>query len=382
MKRLLAIGTILLVCGAAIGPRISASRMSRPDRSRLSFRHDHAGAHTWWDAEWSIAPARGGRIGIIVGAAVCGGDAFLLDRQLAALHHADLRRGAIVGDLAAGAAGTSAFREVIGLAADCERRTLFVVDFTGVVVVDMDGGQIVRRFAKPQGFVNSVGTPVVDAAAQALYVPGLWPAASADWLVKPIDRMFEGDHVGYRLDLGSGQTSPMVAAVEQGCWSLGPNCLYASLDAVSGGGWIAAHQVGSLVGVYDRSLRLVRTIDVRSQLFLETGERNGSRTLDRMIAWNEDNSVIRNAYAFGDRIVTVHSFNRTRGWQPGKRTDFQVFMNVHTIDGAGVAGDIRLPDLPVGRDATSLYVVDYGSGGRRTMGVDPIALLRVPAARE
>jgi len=383
MKRVIAIGAAALVCAAAAGwPRLSASRMSRPDRSRLTFRHDNAGARTYWDAEWSIAPAPGGRTGIIVGAAVCGDEAFLLDRQLAALHRADLRRGAIVGDLPIAPDGTAAFREVTGLAADCARRTLYVVDFTGVAVVDIDGGRIVNRFAKPQTFVNGAGAPIVDAAEQALYVPGLWPAAASDWLVKPIDRMFEGDRLGYRVDLRSGRTSPLVAAVETGCWSLGPNCLSASLDALTDGGFIASHQVGSLVGVYDRSLRLVRTIDVRSQLFLETGARNGSQTLERMVAWNEDNSVIRSAYAFGDRIVTVHSYNRTRGWRPGQATDFHVFMNVHAIDGAGVASDIRLPDLPVGRDATSLYVVDYGSGGRRAVGREPIALLRVPVPRD
>jgi hypothetical protein len=53
-------------------------------------------------------------------------------------------------------------------------------------------------------------------------------------------------------------------------------------------------------------------------------------------------------------------------------------MNVHTIDGGGVASDIRLRDLPVGRDASSLYVVDYGSAGRRKRGAAPITLTRIP----
>jgi hypothetical protein len=381
MKRLiLAVGVAAVaLCAGGVWPVASASRMSRPDKARLVYQRDHAGAATLWDAQWSIAPGAAGRIGVIVAAAVCGGDAFLLDRQLAAVHRVDLGRGAIVGDLGASGADAHPFREVTGLAADCERRMLYVVDKSGVASVDMDGGGILRRFSKPDTFVNSPGA-VLDVGAQTLSVPGLWPAAASDWLVKPIDRMFEGDRVGYQLDLRSGRTAPLVPAVERGCWSLGPNCLFASLDAVNepGAAWVAAHEVGTMVGVYDRSRRLVRTIDVRSNLFLDTGDRNGSQSIERMVAWNEENSVIRDCYAFGDEVVTVHSFNRTRGWKAGQRTEFDVFMNVHTLDGAGVASDIRLPDLPVGRDATSLYVVDYGPGGRRVSGRDPISLLRIP----
>jgi hypothetical protein len=384
MKRLIAVGVAAVVFASGEWPPASASRMSRSDKSRLVYQRQHAGAHTYWDAEWSIAPGAR-RIGIIVSAAVCGDEAFLLDRQMAAVHRVDLRRGLIVNDLGTPQPDLPPLREVASLAADCERGILYVVDRAGVAAIEIESGGIVARFAKPPTFVNSIAATVLDADAQALYVSGLWPAADSDWLVKPVDRMFEGDRLGYRLDLRTGHAAPMMAAVERGCWSLGPNCLFASLDAVSesaGGGWIAAHQVGTLVGVYDRSLRRMRTIDVRSSMFLDNGTRNGSQSLARMVAWNEDNSVIRGAYTFGDAIVTVHSFNRTRGWKAGQQTDFHVFMNVHTLDGTGVASDLRLPDLPVGRDATSLYVIDYGPRGRRAAGRDPISLLRIPVPRD
>jgi hypothetical protein len=383
MKRLIAFGVAVLTFAGAGWPVASASRMSRGDKRVLIYRRDVGGATAFWDAEWRIAPQQAG-IGVIVAAAVCDDEGFLLDRQLAVVHRVDLPRGEIVADLGAAGPSSEGLREVTGLAADCQHRTLYVVDGTGVAVLEMDSGVAVKRFAKPLQFVNSVGTAVLDAHTQALYVPGLWPAAS-DWLTRPVDRMFEGHRVGYRLDLRTGQTAPVLPAVERGCWSLGPNCLSASLDAVPGPGsarWLAAHQVGTLVGVYDSQFRLMRNIDVRSPKFLDSGARNGSQSLTEMVAWNEDNSVIRDTYAFGGSIVTVHSFNRTRGWKPGQAIDFEVFMNIHTLEGAGVASDIRLPDLPVGRDATSLYVVDYGAAGRRVRGNAPISLFRIPVDRQ
>jgi hypothetical protein len=85
-------------------------------------------------------------------------------------------------------------------------------------------------------------------------------------------------------------------------------------------------------------------------------------------------------FAFGETIATVHSHNRTHDWKPGQQTDFDVFMNLHTLDGRGVVCDIGLPGLPVGRDDTSLYVVDYGASGRRRFGTEPVTLVRVPVA--
>ena len=378
MKALLAIGVVVLAIASVGWPVGSASRMTRPDRRSLRSGRDAGGATAYWDTQWTIAPPKGG-VGVIVGAAVCGDEAFLLDRQLAVVHRVDLTQGAIVGDIGAGP-GWTGLHEVAGLTADCDRQMLYVTDKSGVIVFDVASEQVVGRFAKPETFVNSVGSAALDPVANVLYVPGLWPATANDWLRKPVDRMFEGDRLGYRLDLATGQSSPMVSPVERGCWSLGPNCLYATLDAIQGhaGGFLAAHVVGMSVGVYDAAYRLVRTVDVRSRLFLENGVRNGSQRIAEMVAWNADNSVIRDVYAFGDTIVAVHSSNRSRGWKPGRPIDFDVFMNVHGIDGTSVASDVRLPDLPVGRDATSIYVVDYGLGGRRRIGRGPISLVRIP----
>jgi len=288
MTRLIAIGTAVIAFVIGGWPPISASRLSRPDKNRLAFHRHHGGAHAYWDAEWTISPGAN-RIGVIVSAAVCDDEAFLLDRQLAVVHRVDLRRGVIVEDLGATPADAVALREVTSMTADCNARLLYVVDRSGVSTLEIDSGRITARFARPAPFVNSIGSTALDARAQALYVPGLWPTATSDWLVKPVDRMYEGDRLGYRLDLQTGKTAPLVPAVERGCWSLGPNCLFASLDMVNGPidrGWIAAHAVGMLVGVYDATMRLVRTIDVRSPMAAFASRPARSTTTGVVSGWS------------------------------------------------------------------------------------------------
>jgi hypothetical protein len=385
MKRLFFVSIVAAAVAYASGwPALSAARTARPDKSRLRFARDVGGAHARWDAHWQIS-TRGQRIGVIVGAAVCGEEAFLLDVQLAAVHRVDLTRETIVASFGSPSQlGPHGLRHVGSVAADCGDRLLYVADDGGVAVFAMDSSTLVNRYAKPGTFENNVGAAVLDRDAGMLYVPGLWAAQRSDWLVKPVDRMFEGDFIGYQLDVRTGRTAPVVPAVERGCWSLGPNCVYAVMDRMngpSGSGWVAAHVNGMYVGVYDSASRLVRTIDVRSPKFLETGLRNLSKSIREMAAWNEDNSAIRDLYAFGDSIVTVHSYNRLRGWKPGMPLAFDVYMNVHAADGTGITSDVRLPDLPVGRDATSIYVVDYSPAGRLPRTSLPVSLYRIPIAQ-
>jgi hypothetical protein len=383
---LVGIGGLMLFAAAFVFgafPAASAYRQVRPDKSVLTFRANAGGQAAPTSTAWRISLGSGGATGLIVAAAVCGDEAFLLDRRLAVVHRVDLAQHAIVGRLG-GSSALDRLETPAGIAADCDGRRVYVVDSTGVVVFDADMGTVEARFAKPPTFVNSIGPAILDPDAQVLYAPGLLTPIKNDWLHKPVRRMFEGDGVGYRLDLTTGRTSAMVRAVERGCWSLGPNCLYATLDRVHSSqnpGWIAAHRVGAAVGVFDADFRLVRTIDIRSPMFLENGEQNESTSLEAMVAWNEQNSVIRGCFSFDNVIATVHSFNRTKRWKPGQPTDFEVFMNVHSLDGQGRIADVKLPGLPVGRDDTSLYVIDYGAAGRRPIGDEPITLMKIPVVR-
>ena len=375
MKRLILMGAVVLVVVIAgtTWPALTVSRLSRPLKDNAPFQQDGGGRHARDASHWRINAGASGA-GLIVGAAICGDEAFLLDRQAGRVHRADLAAGRIGGSIGL-TVGTLRF--VTSVAADCSAQMLYVTHHDGVAAFDIQSGALEENYAKPASFVHALGASVLDAASQTLAVPGLWPQSENDWLVKPMDRMYEGDRIGYRLDLRTGRVSPMLAPVERGCWSLGPNCVAATLDSIDGGGWVAAHRVGMMVGVYDARYQLVRTIDVRSPLFGETGRRNASQKIDAMLTWGEENSVIRQVHAFGNDLVTVHSINRSKPGN-GSVTRFDVFMNVHSLDGQRLQSDVRLPDLPVGRDDTSLYVIDYGANGRRKLGRDAFSLVRVP----
>lgn len=375
MKRLIVMGVIVfvVVIAGAMWPVLTVSRLSRPLKDTTPFQQHGGGKQARDAGQWRIA-AGSAAMGLIVGAAVCGDDAFLLDRQAGRVHRVDLAQRKTAGSIGL---TIGALRFVTSVAADCSARALYVTHHDGVAVFDMDSGDLTANHRKPATFVHTLGASVLDTSAQTLAVPGLWPQADSDWLVKPVDRMYEGDKIGYQLDLRTGRTSPMLPPVERGCWSLGPNCTAATLDAVDGAGWVAAHRVGMLVGVYDARFQLIRTIDVRSPLFLETGKRNLSQKIETMLAWSAENSVIRQVHAFGQTIVSVHSFNRSMPGN-GRAPTFDVFMNVHSLDGVRLQSDLRLPDLPVGRDDSSLLVVDYGANGRRKLGRDTFSLVRIP----
>ncbi len=77
-------------------------------------------------------------------------------------------------------------------------------------------------------------------------------------------------------------------------------------------------------------------------------------------------------------IGTVHSFLRfPSGWRFGEFIQPQVFLNLHARDGRRRVADIGLPELPVGRDADGLYVVDYGEKGRQGSHLE-VSILRIP----
>jgi hypothetical protein len=374
MKRLIVMGVaFIVIIAGAVWPVLSVSRLARPMKDNAPFQRSAFGQHARDAGRFRIA-AGSSATGLIVGAAICADQAFLLDRQAGRVHRANLTAGAITGSIGL-TVGTLRF--VTSVAADCAAQLLYVTHHEGVAVFDLQSGGLEANYSKPTSFLHTLGASVLDTMAQTLVVPGLWPESDSDWLVKPLDRMYEGDRIGYRLDLRTGRASPMLAPVERGCWSLGSNCTAATLDAIQGGGWVAAHRVGMLVGVYDARYRLMRTIDVRSPLFSETGRRNASQKIDAMLSWSRENSVIRQVHAFGDDVVTVHSVNRSKPGN-GSVTRFDVFMNVHSLDGRPLQSDVRLPDLPVGRDDASLFVIDYGAKGRRKPGRDAFSLVRIP----
>ena len=78
------------------------------------------------------------------------------------------------------------------------------------------------------------------------------------------------------------------------------------------------------------------------------------------------NSIIRRVFAFAEIVAVVHSRTETvADPQLGGLPRLNVFVNLYSRDGTPLVSDIRLSDMPVGRDSSHLYVIDYGAPGRR-----------------
>ena len=97
------------------------------------------------------------------------------------------------------------------------------------------------------------------------------------------------------------------------------------------------------------------------------------------VRWSASNSVIRSADLFGSNVVaTIHELTKLpENWVFGQSVDFDWWMNLHALSGGRLVSDIRLPGMPVGRDASHVYAIDYGAGGR-TASPDSVRVLRIP----
>ena len=382
---------VMLVACIAAFATTSYTRAVRMPRGVPAFAVDAMGLEPAEAGTWSVTLRSNGAapVGLISAAAVCGDEVFLLDSRQSLVHRFDLPTGRQTGQVGASGTGPDEPRKPRAMALDCAGRTLYLIDLTRVFVYDLASGRNVRRFEHPANFVSAGGTALLDKATDTLFVPGLWPAARHDWLRKGIDSMFDGDRLGYRLSLRDGTTTPLFTPIERGCWAYSADCLNIVFDKLPGVGpgenkdaWVVAQSVSTQVGIFDANYRMRRVFDIRSPRFHEDGARTtrSNSVIDEM-RWHEDNSVIRRVYAFDDGIVTIHTTNAMKGWTPGKSIPFNVHINVHALDGSGLVSDVRLPDLPVGRDDKNLYVIDYGTAGRR-LGAEKITLLRYPIVVE
>ena len=105
----------------------------------------------------------------------------------------------------------------------------------------------------------------------------------------------------------------------------------------------------------------------------------GTRAEQRLI-WMTRNSIIRRVFAFAEIVAVVHSRTETvSDPQLGGLPRLNVFVNLYSRDGAPLVSDIPLSDLPVGRDSSHLYVIDYGPMGRRP-AAPGVRLLRIPVS--
>lgn len=268
------------------------------------------------------------------------------------------------------------------LAADCARQRLYVVNSgpRTVVALDIATGAVVASQPYQRELYDT--HVLVILSTGVVQLGGLWNQDVKNVLPRREPTTF-WDHtsIGQRLSLDSGAVSPGLAPYEQRCIAAGA-CTTSDLDAIEEGaarGWIASHGISTRVAIYDAQGTRTSMIDITSPKFVRDGTEMPVQTpASKYEPWRGRNSVIRRVFSFGRYFAVVHSKTiQGPDWVFGQQSQYDVFMNIYGADGAPLTSDVRLPDLPVGRDASHLYVIDYGQQGRG-QSPDRVRLVRIP----
>ena len=96
--------------------------------------------------------------------------------------------------------------------------------------------------------------------------------------------------------------------------------------------------------------------------------------------WTSRNSTIRSVFGIGGLIVAVHATTEGTLDKPEHMPIPRSLMNIHELDGRPLVSDIRLLNLPVGRDDANLYVVGRAED-RRGPGTAAQELLQIPVRK-
>jgi hypothetical protein len=376
MTKITLLTTTLVVVMCA--PR-EAARPPLDSAQGKRYAFDATGRPARVDQSWLLEPAEGNTFDIILSVARCGNDLFLSDTQN---RISRIDTNTPKARLQLFASDEQGIGRPGALAADCDRGRLHVVN-TGprtVVTLDMKSGTVVstqpfKREMYEVRFADLVDTDV-------LYIGGLWNADEPNPLPKrATDTFFNSTWIGQRVSLATGAVDAGLPPYETRCIAAG-SCTMADLDRVRGAktaAWVSSQGTSASIALYDSSGKRTALHDVRSPRFVRDGVELPVATPAAVYAeWQSRNSLIRHVFAFGDRIATVHTLTGLPpGWKFGEPTRQAVFMNLHALDGAALVSDVKLPDFPVGRDDTHLYVVDYGAAGRRNGG-ERATLVRIP----
>jgi hypothetical protein len=347
--------------------------------AQRNYAFDADGRPARIDQTWLLEPAAGDAFDIILSVARCGNDLFLSDTQNRVSR---IDANAPKAQLRLFASEEQGIGRPGAMAADCDRGRLHVVN-TGprtVVTFDVKSGKVLSSQPFKRELYEVHFADLVE--PDVLSIGGLWNADEPNPLPKrAADRFFTSTWIGQRVSLGTGAANPGLPPYETRCVAAG-SCTMAALDRVRGGNaatWVAAQGIATSVALYDARATRTTLIDVRSPKFVRDGVELAVATPASVyMQWQSRNSLIRYVFAFGDRIVTVHTLTGfPPGWKFGEPTRQAVLMNVHGLDGSALVSDVRLPDFPVGRDGTHLDVVDYGAAGRRNGG-EHGTLVRIP----
>jgi hypothetical protein len=343
------------------------------------YPFDAAGRAARIERAWELR-SDGDAFSVFTSLARCGRDIFLSDNQNNIFRIDAEQPSSTPARLAGDAEGIG---RPTAVAADCATRRLHVINSgpRNIATIDIVSGKVLG--ARP--YRRELFTPysLVVVAPGILQTGGTWVP---DYDLRPLverqpERQYERSVIGERVHLESGAVSPGLAPYEIGC--LGANaCTTAAVDAIgdgAAGGWIASQATSTRVALYDAAGTRTGFIDVRSPKFVRDGSvlptRNTIAVIER---WRARNSVIRRVFAAGGRLTVAHS--RTvigPAWVEGEEPQLEVWMNIYEAGGAPLVSDVRLPDLPIGRDATHLYAIDYGAAGRGN-APERVRLVRIP----
>lgn len=256
---------------------------------------------------------------------------------------------------------------------DCARGMIYAVDRrAGVSVIAAATGTLVRTFALPQEFGPVPNVPAVSSTdGTALAIAGFWVQGTPEsFFARPLERAFLGGDQGLLLSLDTGTWEPLFRKAGTECPATIGVCTRMPFDR-DGASWMLGHGAFPRFQLSDRTRRLHDPITVTAQGFQQSSTAvpsNGDR--EAAMRWAQRYTQVNGVFAFGENVALV--FGRVED-RVGDIAQFETWLLIATRDGRALGGAVPLADLPVGRDETGVYVLDYG--GRRRQDARNVAIL-------
>ena len=354
----------------------ACSERPSPPADPNAYEVDAKGAPAVVEHRWAMRAPTGDPIGVILSVARCGD----------ILYAGDINGRILRLNVATGASLPPVNEGALSMALIpvCDRGVLYAVGPApsrkeqAVVLTTLDAalGTVRTRVRLPGSFMPTVGGGVV---AEGLMVSGLW-AAPRD-AGQPRGPFYADKKIGW-LIAQTGATTPAFTPFEPACRGAGA-CVGATVAPFDDGGapaWLVTQPASDVIAIFGKDRQLVRQLAVASPMFRDSGiDLDPATAAEPRLRWMADNSVVNYSGQFGpDVIGSIHSVVRfPPGWRFGEFVRVQAFLNLHARDGRKLVADIGLPELPVGRDADGIYVVDYGEDGRQGSHTE-VAILRIP----
>jgi hypothetical protein len=130
---------------------------------------------------------------LLTSVAACGARIFALATpRIGTVYDIDLAAGRVVGTIGKRGAAASELKDPLGLAVDCNRSILYVIQSTnGITAYATRDAHYLRSYALPPLFVPTPGSGMIlTGQMQHLYVGGLWPDRKLAFLSNPKKSFF------------------------------------------------------------------------------------------------------------------------------------------------------------------------------------------------